>query len=159
VSRRFGITFHGGAPAPAALAWPLNSNHSRDEFVSMSNILGYQKEYELALLSLLKKEPDWSSFLSVHAIDRFKEALLESETFLCENEGNICGYLRALVDGFGVYVSELYVAPQYRGNGYGAELLARVRQEHPNQDVYVLSDEDAYYEKLGYRRVGSVFKL
>ncbi|NMG05219.1 GNAT family N-acetyltransferase [Azoarcus taiwanensis] len=125
----------------------------------MSNILKYQKEHELELIALLEKEPDWSSFVSAQAVDTFKEALLESETFLCENEGNICGYLRALVDGFGIYISELYVAPQYRGNGYGSELLEKVKQEHPNQDVYVLSDEDVYYEKLGYQRVGSVFKL
>jgi len=125
----------------------------------MSNILRYQNEYEHELISLLAKEPDWSSFLSDDAIDTFKEALLESETFLCESKGNICGYLRALVDGFGIYISELYVAPQYRGNGFGSELLARVKQDHPNQDVYVLSDEDVYYEKLGYQRVGSVFKL
>ena len=123
----------------------------------MSNILKYQKEHELELIALLEKEPDWSSFVSAQAVDTFKEALLDSETFLCEDEDNICGYLRALVDGFGVYLCELYVAPQYRGNGYGSELLAKVKQEHPNQDVYVLSDEDVYYEKLGYQRVGSVF--
>jgi ribosomal protein S18 acetylase RimI-like enzyme len=125
----------------------------------MRSILKYQKEHELELISLLGKEPDWSSFLSDDAIDTFKKALLESETFLCESKGNICGYLRALVDGFGIYISELYVAPQYRGRGFGSELLAKVKQEHPNQDVYVLSDEDTYYEKLGYQRVGSVFQL
>jgi ribosomal protein S18 acetylase RimI-like enzyme len=125
----------------------------------MASIFKYQKELELELISLLEKEPDWSSFLSDDAVDTFKEALLESETLLCESKGNICGYLRAVVDGFGIYISELYVAPQYRGGGLGAELLARVKQEHPNQVIYVLSDEDAYYEKLGYQRVGSVFRL
>jgi ribosomal protein S18 acetylase RimI-like enzyme len=125
----------------------------------MSNILKYQKEHELELISLLGKEPDWSSFLSEEAIGVFKEALLESETFVYESKGSICGYLRALVDGFGIYVSELYVAPKFRGNCFGAELLAKVKHEHPNQGVYVLSDEDIYYEKLGYHRVGSVFQL
>lgn len=119
----------------------------------------YQKKHEQELISLLGKEPDWRSFLGDDAIDKFKDALLESETFLCETEGNICGYLRALVDGFGIYISELYVSPKYRGAGFGAELLERIKQEYPKQDVYVLSDEDAYYEKLGYQRVGSVFKL
>ncbi|MCE9662702.1 GNAT family N-acetyltransferase [Halomonas sp. M5N1S17] len=125
----------------------------------MSNILKYQKKHELELLALLGEEPDWSAFLSDDSIGTFKEALLEGETFLCESRGNICGYLRALVDGFGIYISELYVAPQYRGNGFGAELLGKIKQEHPNQDVYVLSDEDLYYEKLGYKRIGSVFQL
>lgn len=125
----------------------------------MNNILRYQKRHEHQLISLLGSEPDWHSFLSDDAIGKFKEALLESETFICESDGDICGYVRALVDGFGIYISELYVSPRYRGRGLGSELLERIRQEHPNQDVYVLSDEDAYYEKLGYQRVGSVFQL
>lgn len=119
----------------------------------------YQKENERELLALLGEEPDWSPFLTDDAIDAFKKALLESETFLYVSQGNICGYLRALSDGFGIYVSELYVAPQYRGNTFGEQLLRRIKQEHPNQDVYVFSDEDLYYEKLGYKRVGSVFQL
>lgn len=125
----------------------------------MSHILKYQKKHEQELISLLEKEPDWSSFLRDDAIDKFKDALLESETSLCESKGNICGYLRAFVDRFGVYISELYVSPQCRGAGFGAQLLARIKQEYPEQDVYVLSDEDSYYDKLGYQRVGSVFKL
>ena len=107
----------------------------------------------------MKAEPDWSSFVSEDAIDTFKKALLGSDTYICESQGKICGYLRALVDGFGIYVSELYVAPRYRGNGYGKKLLGKVKQAHPNQNVYVLSDEDLYYEKLGCNRIGSVFQL
>ena len=114
----------------------------------MSNILKYQPEHEDELLALLGNEPDWSSFVSEGAIDTFKDVLLEGETYLCESQGSICGYIRALVDGFGIYVSELYVAPECRGNGYGEELLGKVKQAHPNQDVYVFSDEDLYYEKL-----------
>ncbi|MHA6964694.1 GNAT family N-acetyltransferase [Zobellella denitrificans] len=125
----------------------------------MINILKYKIEHQIKLLTLLKNEPDWRSFVSKGAIDRFKTALLESETYICEYQGEIVGYIRALVDGFGVYVSELYIAPPYRGNGYGAKLLSKIKQAHPDQDVYVLSDEDQYYQKLGCQRVGSVFKL
>ena len=125
----------------------------------MNNITRYQKENERELLALLGEEPEWGSFLTDDAIDTFKKALLESDTFVYESQGNICGYLRALIDGFGIYVSELYVAPQYRGNSFGEELLRRIKQEHLNQDVYVFSDEDLYYEKLAYKRVGSVFQL
>jgi ribosomal protein S18 acetylase RimI-like enzyme len=125
----------------------------------MSTLLKYHKKHELGLLALLRNEPDWSSFLSEDAIGTFKNALLEGETYLYQSDGNICGYIRALVDGFGIYISELYIAPRYRGNGYGAALLGQVKQAHPNQDVYVFSDEDLYYEKLGYKRVGSVYQL
>jgi len=125
----------------------------------MCNVLRYEKRHEDDLLALLKNEPDWNSFTSDDAIGRFRESLLKSDSYICESHGTICGYIRALVDGFGVYVSELYVAPQYRNKGYGKELLGKVSQAHLEQEVYVLSDEDLYYEKLGCKRVGSVFQL
>lgn len=125
----------------------------------MSNIFRYDKSYESELLELLEAEPDWSSFTSADALDKFKNALLCSETYIYKSQGKICGYLRALVDGFGIYVCELYIAPCYRNSGYARELLKKVKQEHLIENVYVLSDEDLYYEKLGYKRVGSVFIL
>ena len=125
----------------------------------MSNIKRYEKKHEADLLALLKAEPDWNSFTGEGTMETFKDALLNSETYICESQGEVCGYLRALVDGFGIYVSELYIGPQYRNNGYGKELLGRLKQAHPKQDVYVLSDEDLYYEKLGCKRIGSVFQL
>ena len=125
----------------------------------MSSIIGYDKTYESELIALLKKEPDWNSFTCEGTIDVFKSALLSSQTYICKNQSEVCGYLRALVDGFGIYVSELYVAPAFRNNGYGRELLKELKQDHPDQFVYVLSDEDLYYEKLGCKRVGSLFQL
>ncbi|MGR7920668.1 GNAT family N-acetyltransferase [Zobellella denitrificans] len=125
----------------------------------MINILKYKIEHQIKLLTLLKNELDWRSFVGEGAIDRFRKALLESETYICEYQGEIVGYIRALVDGFGVYISELYITPPRRGNGYGAKLLSKIKLAHPDQDVYVLSDEDLYYQKLGCQRVGSVFKL
>lgn len=125
----------------------------------MSRVFRYDKTYESGLIALLKAEPDWNSFTGAGTIDVFKSVLLSSETYICTSQTVICGYLRALVDGFGIYVCELYVAPGYRNSGYGKELLGKVKQQHPRQDVYVLSDEDLYYEKLGYKRVGSIFRL
>lgn len=125
----------------------------------MKSIFRYNKNHESELIELLKAEPDWSSFTNADALDKFKNALLCSQTYIYKSQDNICGYLRALVDGFGIYVSELYIAPRYRNQGYARELLKRIKQEHQSLDVYVLSDEDLYYEKLGYKRVGSVFEL
>ncbi|MCA1438648.1 GNAT family N-acetyltransferase [Ensifer sp. IC4062] len=125
----------------------------------MGNIFRYGRKYEDELITLLQSEPDWNSFTSTETIDIFKSALLSSETYIFISQGKICGYVRTLVDGFGIYVSELYVAPAWRNNGFGRELLKKITQEHPSQIVYVLSDEDLYYEKLGYKRVGSIFQL
>ena len=125
----------------------------------MSNIQRYDKSHESELIALLKAETDWDAFTTGDAEDVFKDALLNSETLICRSQGSICGYLRALVDGFGLYVSELYVAPACRNRGNARELLRKIKQQHPNRDVYILSDEDRYYEKLGCQRVGSVFRL
>ena len=124
----------------------------------MSNTFRYDKTYESKLIALLKKDPEWNAFTHTGKIGVFKSALLRSQTYICKSQGKVCGYLRALVDGFGIYVSELYVAPAFRNNGYGKELLKKLKQDHPDQVVYVLSDEDLYYEKLGCKRVGSVFQ-
>ena len=126
---------------------------------SMSSIFRYDKTYESELIALLKKEPEWNSFTRTGTIDVFKSALLSSQTYICKSQSEVCGYIRALVDGLGIYVSELYVAPAFRSNGYGKNLLKELKQDHPDQVVYVLSDEDPYYEKLGCKRVGSVFQL
>lgn len=125
----------------------------------MAEILGYEPVHEAGLLALLSAEPQWAAFTSPEVIGRFRQALQTSETYVCRDGGLTCGYLRALVDGFDIYVSELYVAPSHRNRGLGRQLLARLKQAHPGEPVYVLSDEDAYYEKLGVARVGSVYQL
>lgn len=125
----------------------------------MSSIFRYGKPHESELIALLESEPDWNSFTGTGSINAFKNALLSSETYVCKIENKMCGYLRAIVDEFGIYVSEIYVSPSHRRKGYGKELLKTIKQDHPNQDVYVFSDEDLYYERLGFKRVGSIFQL
>ena len=127
--------------------------------LSVSKIEEYSLKHETELLSLLAKEPDWHSFVREEAINQFKESLLSGGTFGCLHNASVCGYVRVLVDPFGVYVSELYVTPNERNNGYGKALLDRVKSEYSNIPVYVLSDEDRYYEKHGFKPVGSVFQL
>jgi len=125
----------------------------------MNEIVKYDAGYEVELLSLLKSEPDWNSFTAADALESFKSALLNSETFIYKSDNVVYGYIRALVDAFGVYISELYVAPSIRNKGFGKALLATIKDQHPDQEVYVLSDEDLYYQKLGCKRVGSVFQI
>lgn len=106
------------------------------------------------------KDPDWDMFTRDNAIAGYKKRLLDSVTFVCFENGMFCGYVRALLDdGFAVYVSELFVAPEWRNRSIGKALLAKVRTGYKHLSVYVLSDEDAYYEKLGYKNIGSVFEI
>lgn len=122
-------------------------------------IYRYKKEHEDAVLSAISKDPNWSIFTNNKAVDNYKKRLGESVTYVCLENDEICGYVRAILDdAFAVYVSELFVVPEYRGRNIGRTLLAWLEKEYEKLSVYVLSDEDAYYEKLGYRKIGSVLQ-
>ena len=120
----------------------------------------YKPEHEEAILAAIKKDPNWDLFTNDDAIDNYRKSLSESVTYVCYGDGNFCGYLRALLDdGFAVYISELYVVPEWRNRTIGRSLVAQVKKDFGPLAVYALSDEDAYYEKLGYKKIGSVFEV
>ncbi len=120
----------------------------------------YASEHEEAVLSAIRNDLNWDLFTNDDAIDRYRTSLEKSVTYVCHDHGEFCGYVRALLDdGFAIYVSELYVIPKYRNRRIGRSLLERVKADFSHLTVYALSDEDAYYEKLGYKKAGSVFVL
>jgi ribosomal protein S18 acetylase RimI-like enzyme len=123
-------------------------------------IFRYKLEHEEAVLSAIKGDPKWDIFANDDAIDNYRKSLIESITYVCYHNGDFCGYLRALLDdGFAIYISELYVVPEWRNRMIGRSLVAQVKVDFVRLTVYALSDEDAYYEKLGYKRIGSVFEI
>mgnify|MGYP001823195712 CR=1 FL=1 len=123
-------------------------------------ILRYRREHEDALISALEGDPDWDMFTNEKSIEGYKKRLIESVTYVCLENGVLCGYVRALLDEyFAVYISELFVTPKWRNRAIGKTLIKKVKMDFSHLTVYALSDEDAYYEKLGYRNVGSVFEI
>jgi GNAT superfamily N-acetyltransferase len=123
-------------------------------------ILRYKREHEKAVISAITKDPDWDMFTNESSVANYKKRLLESVTYVCSESGAFCGYVRSLLDdGFAVYISELFVVSEWRNRKIGRALVERVKKDFGNLTVYALSDEDAYYEKLGYKNVGSVFEI
>lgn len=123
-------------------------------------ILRYKLEHENAVTSAIGQDPDWNLFTNETAIDTYKKRLRQSITYVCYDDGVFGGYLRALLDdGLAIYISELYVVPECRNRAIGRSLIGRVKADFGHLVVYALSDEDAYYEKLGCNRVGSVFEV
>lgn len=123
-------------------------------------IFRYKREHEDAVLSAIKEEPSWDIFTNEKAIDNYKKSLCASITYVCYENGVFGGYLRAILDdAFAIYISELFVVPEWRNRTIGRTLIAKVKMDFRHLTVYALSDEDAYYEKLGYRRVGSVYEI
>jgi len=73
----------------------------------------YKPEHEEAVLTAIKNDPNWDMFTNDDAIDIYKNALKKSVTYVCHDNSEFCGYVRALLDdGFAVYISELYVIPK-----------------------------------------------
>ncbi|REE00137.1 GNAT family N-acetyltransferase [Marinoscillum furvescens] len=113
-------------------------------------------DYE-PLKELFRSEGDeWKDYLK----PGYQQALAGSSTYVAYCQGACGGYVRAILDhGIYVWVIDLLVAPRFRGHGIGRQLLEHVHLSFPETDVYVLSDVDTYYEKLGYVREGSVYKV
>ena len=121
----------------------------------------FSKSDESLLFDLLVDEgDDWSGYHGIAGRKKYIKALESSTTYVAYLDNLVCGYIRCREDdGFGVYVYDLLVRKSYRGNQIGKSLMERVSQDFKDQPVYVMSDVDTYYEKLGYRREGSIFVL
>ncbi len=123
-------------------------------------IFRYKREHEDAVIAAIKEDRAWDVFTNEKAIVNYRQRLCESITYVCYENGVFGGYLRALLDdGFALYISELFVVPERRNRAIGRTLIAKVKMDFSHLTVYALSDEDAYYERLGYRKVGSVFEI
>jgi ribosomal protein S18 acetylase RimI-like enzyme len=122
----------------------------------------YTRQDEVLLLALIRSErEEWSDYFDANGMNpRYQAALQNSFVYVAAQEAMICGFVRARDDdGLGIYIYDLLVHKDFRGNGYGHLLMEHVRREFPGNTVYVMSDVDGYYSKLSYRRVGSIFEL
>lgn len=123
-------------------------------------IVRYKCEHEDDVIAAIKQDSNWGMFTQAGAIDIYKRRLRESITYVCYEGEKFCGYMRALLDdGIAIYISELFVVPEMRNRKIGSALISRVGNDFGNLTVYALSDEDVYYEKLCYEKVGSVFRI
>jgi len=116
---------------------------------------------ELALMHLLQAQGnDWACYWASDVQLAYRHALNRSVTRVAYAEGELVGYVRALDDhGFYLYVCDLLVDPAWRGQHLGCQLMETLVVDFPGQTVYVMSDVDPYYEKLGYVKAGSVFEV
>lgn len=120
----------------------------------------YSPAHEAAVIGALAKDPLWQIITNDQTIAVYRQLLRTSITYVSFSDDTFCGYVRAVPDpGFAAYISELYVVEAWRGRKIGQALIERVKHDHPHLHLYALSDEDAFYEKKGYTKVGSVFAI
>ena len=114
---------------------------------------------ESKLMKMIKDEEGWN-YANETLAEKYKVALESSITYIAFQEDVLCGYSRSLDDcGFYIYVCDLLVRPDFRGKDIGRKLIECLYNDYPNQVVYVMSDVDEYYEKVDYKRIGSIFEV
>ncbi len=125
------------------------------------DIKRYEPKDEAALFDLLRSEGEaWAGYFSPATMEQYKAALQNSITYVLYVSNTLCGYIRVRDDdGFGIYIYDLLVNQNHRGKEYGRLVMEQVCRDFPGNTIYVMSDVDGYYEKLGYRREGTVFEV
>ena len=121
----------------------------------------YAAADEAALFALLREEgDDWKDYWGHSGRERYAQALALSSTFVAYEGDALAGFVRCKNDhDFEVVVYDLLVRKQSWGRQIGRALMSHVAASFPDVPVYVMSDVDSYYEKQGYRRIGSVFQV
>jgi ribosomal protein S18 acetylase RimI-like enzyme len=121
----------------------------------------YSQADEALLFAMLRDEGgEWECYFGENKLEKYKHALEKSLTYVAYEGDEMCGYVRCRDDdGFGVYVYDLLVKPACRGHSVGRMLIEKIRADHPQETIYVMSDVDGYYEKQGYRKIGSIFEV
>ena len=111
----------------------------------------------LPLREIIRSEgEEWKDYLKPD----YEKALAASISYVAVVEDQLCGYSRSISDnGLFIWVIDLLVQKDQRGHSIGLALMKCIQKEFPELDVYVLSDVDEYYEKLGYKKEGSVYKV
>ncbi len=114
------------------------------------------KDYEKLLELIHSEGEDWKEYLN----SKYKLSLESSITYVAYIGTNLCGYSRSILDiGFYIWIIDLLVHKNFRGNSIGQKLMERTQIDFPDLDVYVLSDVDNYYKKIGYKKEGTIFKI
>lgn len=113
------------------------------------------------LFDMMREEgPDWECYFGDSAAERYRQALDRSVTYVAYEGDLLCGYVRCRDDdGLGFYIYDLLVRKSHRGFGIGRKLMERACSDYPEETAYVMSGADGYYEKQGYKREGSIYKL
>lgn len=114
---------------------------------------------ETSLMAMIKAEDGWDYADGAHA-ESYKRALETSITYVAYMDNDLCGYSRSLSDGYlYLIVCDLLVKPTFRGRDIGRALMECLYQDYPDYTAYVMSGVDEYYEKLEYKKEGSIFEV
>ena len=113
-------------------------------------------DYENLIKLVQSEGEEWKDYLN----PIYHRALENSITYVAMIGSELCGYSRSMNDsGIFIWVIDLLVNKSWRGFSIGKELMECIVTDYPDIDVLVMSDVDEYYEKIGYEKEGSIFKV
>jgi len=120
----------------------------------------YQKSDAAKLYGLLVRDSDWTLYTQNGSWNEYVKVLDDSKSLLLVEKDEVIGFIRYRLDGpFGVYIYDLLVDKKHRGHSYGKRLIDAVCLAHPHDDIYVMSDNNVYYQKIGLSTEGIVFRV
>ncbi|MDN7242416.1 GNAT family N-acetyltransferase [Planococcus sp. N028] len=111
------------------------------------------EEKDFQLINVLNQAEGWNNLVDKQ--EDTKQAWNNSAiAFVAEANGEIVGCFRGLTDGFiTLYVCELLIHKDCRGQGIGRRLLAHAHELYPKTRLELLasSTSHTYYESEGFR--------
>lgn len=111
------------------------------------------KDSDFPAIQRMNESEGWTNLASKP--DTVKAAWQHSNVaFVAEQQGEIIGCMRGLTDqSITLYICELLIAENRRGEGIGKTLLAHVHALYPETRLEMLatSTSQSYYEAHGYR--------
>ncbi len=126
----------------------------------MIEIKKYNPTYAPQLKQLMLREGEEWTYTKDDLWTGYETMLAQHITYVAFENTELCGFARCLQDGIlTVYVCDLLVDKTHRGKQIGHMLMRTVCEDYPTHTVYAMSDVDAYYEKQGYKREGSIFEV
>jgi GNAT superfamily N-acetyltransferase len=116
----------------------------------------HHKDYNPLMKVIESEGEEWKDYLQ----SSYANALQNSITYVVLVGDELCGYSRSIKDNnLYIWVIDLLVHKEKRGMNLGKKLMECILQDYPEYETYVMSDVDGYYEKLGIRKEGSIYRV
>ncbi len=113
------------------------------------------KENDIEKIYKLYEMECWKSF----TLDVVKRFFNTSNWVVVEDNDEIVAFARYITDSvLTVFLCEIIVHKDHRRKGIGKMIIDEIFEQHKDLRIELISDEDKFYQKLGFRNVGNAYR-
>ncbi|WP_323703438.1 GNAT family N-acetyltransferase [Mammaliicoccus sp. Dog046] len=113
-------------------------------------------ESDIQSIYNIATQEGWKTF----SIAKITQLLSKSHMIVIEIDDEIIGYTRYLTDEIvTLYIAEIVILNNHRNNGYAKELIQYLQDLYPSTRIELLSENNAFYEKMKFRNIGTGYRL